>query len=75
MINSVSKAKKSNDIHLQFINHCALIIQTHWRGYIQRKRYRKFLPIYRRFRELVFAFYEGWKIRKIMKLQHIRQQV
>jgi hypothetical protein len=34
----------------EFLDHCARLLQSHWRGHAQRKRYRQFLPIYRRFR-------------------------
>jgi len=37
-------------IRNQFIEHCVVIIQSRYRGFIQRKRYRQFLPIYRRLR-------------------------
>ena len=52
------QTRKNNQLELlqlQFANHCATIIQSHFKGYIQRKRYRLFLPAYRRFREILLA--------------------
>ena len=34
-----------------------------------------FLPIYRRLREILYAGFEGWKTRKIMKLGPIKTQI
>ena len=67
--------KRRENVGLQFINHCATLVQTHFRRYIQQKKYRQFLPIYRRFREILFAGFEGWKMRKIMNLQPIKAQI
>lgn len=58
-----------------FINHCAVIIQSLFRGYIKRKRYIQFLPIYRRFKEIISAAAQGWKIRKILNLNIIKAQI
>lgn len=57
------------------MQHCAIIIQSRWKGYVQRKRYRKFLPIYRRVKELLISIYLGWKVRKIFKLRSIKTQI
>lgn len=67
--------KSTNSIHAQFLWHCATLIQTHFRGYIQQKRYLQFLPIYRRFRELLYAGVLGWRVRRIMKLQPLKTQI
>lgn len=32
------------------MNLCATIIQANYKGYMQRKYYKKFLPVYRRFK-------------------------
>lgn len=45
------------------------------RGYFQRKKYKAFLPIYRRVKELLSAVVSGWRIRRIMKLQSVRTQI
>lgn len=62
-------------MHRQFVDHCASLLQARFRGYIQKKRYRQFLPIYRRFRELLLAVTEGWKTRRILSLPQVKQQI
>ena len=66
---------KKNNLQQLFVHHCATLIQSNYKGYIQRKRYRQFLPIYRRLRELLLAGFEGWKTRRILKLQPIKTQI
>ena len=66
---------RNNNLQRLFVHHCATLIQSNFKGYIQRKRYRQFLPIYRRFKELLLAGFEGWKTRRIMKLQPIKAQL
>lgn len=56
---------------LMFINHCATLIQSRFRGYQQRKYYKMFRPVMRRFKELLGAMVSGWKMRRIMKLKPI----
>ena len=57
------------NIQRLFLDHCATIIQSHFRGFVQKKRYRQFLPVYRRVRELLLAAAEGWRVRKVMQLK------
>jgi len=57
------------------MNHCATIIQANFKGYIQRKYYKKFIPIYRRFKQLLYAGFIGWKTRKILKLSLIKNKI
>lgn len=45
------------------------------RGYFQRKKYKAFLPIYRRVKELLSAVVSGWRVRSIMKLHPVRTQI
>jgi hypothetical protein len=45
------------------------------KGYIQRKKYKAFLPIYRRVKELFFAIFSGWKTRRILKLPTVKGQI
>ena len=58
-----------------FIQHCAILIQSRFKGFVQRKKYKAFLPIYRRFKELLASIYLGWKIRRIMNLPKIKNQI
>ena len=74
-LQSKGKKDKSQQLFEQFLGHCATIIQSNFKAYQQRKRYRQFLPIYRRLRELLFAGFQGWKTRRILKLQHIKSQI
>ena len=56
----------------EFVNHCAVIIQSRFRGYMQRKYYVKFLPLYRRFRLLLEGAVAGWRVRQILKTKNMR---
>jgi hypothetical protein len=67
--------KKRKTIQEEFIEHCAIAIQSTFRGFRERKKYRAFLPIYRRVRELLYGIYCGWKTRRILKLQPIKIQI
>jgi hypothetical protein len=66
---------KKDAVVLAFMNHCAVIIQSHFRGYQQRKYYRKFLPLYKRFKQLLYAGFIGWKTRKTLKLGIVRNKI
>jgi hypothetical protein len=57
------------------MNHCATIIQANFKGYSQRKYYKKFIPIYKRFKQLLYAGFIGWKTRKILKLSLIKNKI
>lgn len=57
------------------MNHCAVLIQKNYKGYLQRKYYKRFLPIYRRVKSLLEATAMGWKIRRIMKLRVISKKI
>jgi hypothetical protein len=52
-----------------------VFIQSRVKGYLQRKRYKAFLPVYRRVKELLLAAFNGWKTRKIIKLPPIKGQI
>lgn len=60
---------------LMFINHCAILIQTKFRGYQQRKYYKLFLPVLNRFKELMRAILAGWRVRKVLKLKPIAKKI
>jgi myosin heavy subunit len=57
------------------VHHCAVVIQSRLRGYFQRRKYKAFLPIYRRVRELLSAVAAGWKLRRILRLQPVKAQI
>lgn len=59
---------------LMFANHCATIIQSKFKGYKQRKYYNMFKPILRRFKELLSAIVEGWRVRKILKTKYLNKK-
>jgi myosin heavy subunit len=59
---------------MRFIHHCATMIQAHFRGYRQRKYYRLFQPVLHRFQELLTAVAVGWKVRRVMKTQHVQRK-
>jgi hypothetical protein len=52
-----------------------VVIQSRLRGYFQRRKYKAFLPIYRRVRELLSAVAAGWKLRRILRLQAVKAQI
>lgn len=54
-----------------FVNHCASIIQSRFKGYQQRKYYKMFKPFLARFKELLHAIVIGWRVRKILKTRRI----
>ena len=62
-------------LHSLFLQHCAIIIQSRFKAYLQRKKYKSFLPLYRRVQDLLYAIYRGWKLRNIMNLPIIKSQV
>lgn len=39
---------------------------------MQRKYYRQFLPIYRRFRSLLLAVIAGWRVRRIFRCKDVK---
>lgn len=57
-----------------FVNHCATIIQSRFKGYQQRKYYKMFKPFLGRFKELLLAIVTGWRVRKILKTRHIQKK-
>lgn len=59
---------------LMFANHCATIIQSHFRGYQQRKYYSMFKPILRRFKELLSAIVAGWRVRRLLNTRYINRK-
>lgn len=60
---------------INFMNLCATMIQANFKGYNQRKYYRKFLPVYRRFKQLLYAGFLGWKTRKVLKLTVVKAKI
>lgn len=59
---------------MMFANHCATLIQSHFKGYQQRKYYLLFKPILHRFKELLIAVISGWRVRNIMKTNRIKKK-
>lgn len=70
-----TKESKKALVIQAFMNHCAIIIQSHFKGYRQRKLYRKFLPLYKRFKQLMCAGFIGWKTRKTLKLSVVKNKI
>ena len=57
-----------------YVNHCATLIQSNFKGYKERKYYKMFLPFYRRFKMLLNSVVCGWRVRRIMKLNKIEKK-
>jgi len=68
------KRENKTEVIQSFMNHCATVIQASFKGYKQRKYYKKFLPLYRRFKQLMYAGFMGWKTRKILNLTIVRSK-
>lgn len=58
-----------------FTNHCATMIQKHFRRYITQKYYRHYRRCMLRMKELFGAMSMGWKVRRIMKTRTITKMV
>lgn len=71
----MNKSHKNNEMVKNFMNLCATIIQANFKGYMQKKYYKKFLPIYRRFKQLLYAGFLGWKTRKTFKLAFVKGKI
>jgi hypothetical protein len=68
-------ADQANKLIAMFTNHCATLIQKHFRRYIQQKYYRHYKRGIPRMRELINAMSLGWKTRRIMKTRIITRMI
>lgn len=71
----MNKNQNNKQVVRNFMNLCATMIQANFKGYMQRKYYQKFLPVYRRFKQLLYAGFIGWKTRKVFKLSIIKAKI
>lgn len=76
MVNSIKESKSNKDqveseMLNNFLNVCALQIQSFWRGSKYRKAILPQLKVQRRSEEMFRAFVKGWQIRKVMQTREI----
>lgn len=66
------RKKEQEVIYQKYVNHCALFIQTQYRGYIIRRKYRPIIKQKIKFTHLRKALLKGWKIRNILKCKKMK---
>lgn len=69
---------EKKDLYSKFINHCATLIQSHFRVYIKEKRRGQQIKKKAKFISCLWALILGWKTRKILRLPliiNLKQQI
>ena len=71
----ISKKEEHSEMYFKFMNHCAKLIQKHWRGYRTRVRFAALFANRRIYLNRRRALLIGWKTRSILKCKKVQMQI